>query len=288
MVGPADDTEAAAFGQWAEPALETIWHDADEMARGSDRFSLVASCRYRNNAFGDALLPVTPLPPDALFRLTAWFPALQKLAAPTRARLVARLEGHPRALEYANDLVADALTKWRNTKGEWSLPEPPSSEDIDREWKELVAPALPKVAEQPRDNLLLQAIWDQVLDEQAQRFLYRMTVLRQPADWSLLALLGEDDEPDETAVATAERLRYTSLLEQVELFVRMSEERIGTVTNYTLHPATVQFITTAHPDTPALRRGAHRRLGEHLEAPAKDSPLHRDSHRGGPPPVRGR
>ena len=271
LVGPKDESEAAAFGQWAEPALETIWRHAEEMARGSETFYLVASCRYRNDAFSDALLPVTPLPPDALFRLTEWFPALRRLTTRSRAQLVARLDGHPRAVEYANDLVADAFTKWRNTKGEWSLPERPSPEDIDREWQELVAPALPKVAEKLKDNLLLQAIWDQVLDERAQRFLYRMTVLRRPADWSLLGLLGEEDEPEATALATAERLRDTSLLEQVELFARVSAERIGTVTRYTLHPATVQFIGEAHPDAPALRLGAHRRLGEHLETAARDS-----------------
>ena len=239
------------------------------MARGSEAFYLVASCRYRNDAFSDALLPVTPLPPDALFRLTEWFPALRRLTTGSRARLVDRLDGHPRAVEYANDLVADALTKWRNTKGEWSLPEPPSPEDIDREWQELVAPALPKVAEKLKDNLLLQAIWDQVLDERARRFLYRMTALRRPADWSLLGLLGEGDEPEAAALATAERLRDTSLLEQVELFAGVGAERIGTVTRYTLHPATVQFIDEAHPDAPALRLGAHRRLGEHLETAAR-------------------
>ena len=271
LVGPKDETEAAAFGQWAEPALETIWRQAEEMAQGSEAFYLVASCRYRNDALSDALLPVTPLPPDALFRLTEWFPALRRLTTRSRAQLVDRLDGHPRAVEYADDLVAYALTKWRNTKGEWSLPEPPSPEDVDREWGELVAPALPKVAEKLKDNLLLQAIWDQVLDERAQRFLYRMTVLRHPADWSLLGVLGEEDEPEAAALATAERLRDTSLLEQVELFARVSAERIGTVTRYTLHPATVQFIGEAHPDAPTLRLGAHRRLGEHLETAARDS-----------------
>ena len=115
-------------------------------------------------------MPVSPLPPDALFRLTAWFPALQRLTASTRARLVGRLEGHPRAVEYADDLVGDALNKWRDRKGEWSLPEVPAPEDIEREWTELVEPALPAVAERLKDNLLLQAIWDRVLDDHAQQF----------------------------------------------------------------------------------------------------------------------
>lgn len=267
LVGPKDN-EAAAFGQWVEPALQVIWQNAAQMAEGSDEFYLIASCRYRNQAFGDALLAVTPLPPDALFRLAEWFPALRRLTTRSRARLVDRLDGHPRAVEHANDLVKDALTQWRNTKGDWSLPEPPSAEDVEREWQELVAPALPRVGEKLKDNLLLQAIWDRVLDARARRFLYRMTVLRRPAEWSLLGLLGEEDEPEDAALATAERLRDTSLLEQVE---SLRVVGTGTDTLYTLHPATVQFIRDAHPNTPELRLGAHRRLGERLEAEAKTS-----------------
>jgi hypothetical protein len=87
------------------------------MARDSDRIFLVASCRCRHEDFDEALLPVSPLPPDALFRLTAWHPALQRLHARTRARLVARLDGHPRAVDYADDLVAEALTDWRDRHG---------------------------------------------------------------------------------------------------------------------------------------------------------------------------
>jgi tetratricopeptide (TPR) repeat protein len=52
----------------------------------------------------------------------------------------------------------------------------------------------------------------------------------------------------------------------------MSKDRIATSTRYTLHPATERFICEAHSDLPELRIQAHRRLGEHLEAAAKESP----------------
>ncbi|MCH8045728.1 MAG: toll/interleukin-1 receptor domain-containing protein, partial [Planctomycetes bacterium] len=97
LICPEDESESGAFGQWAEPALEAIWASADAMARDTQAFYLIASCRYRNDAFSSALLPVTPLPADALFRLTDWFAALQRLTTQTRARLVSRLDGHPRA-----------------------------------------------------------------------------------------------------------------------------------------------------------------------------------------------
>ena len=272
LIGPEDESESGTFGEWAEPDLEAIWRNADRMARDTKTFHLIASCRYRNDAFNNALLPVTPLPADALFRLTEWFPALQRLTAPTRAMLVSRLDGHPRAIEYANDLVQDALTKWRNTHGEWALSVPPTREEVEREWGDLVNPCLPQVAEKLKDNLLLQALWERVLDEPARRFLYRMTVLRRPVEWDMLRLLGDPDEPATRARETAERLRDTSLLEQVELRVQVSKDRIGTSTRYTLHPATERFIREAHGDLPELRIQVHGRLGEHLEAAAKESP----------------
>jgi len=41
------------------------------------------------------------------------------------------------------------------------------------------------------DNLLLQGIWDRVLEARKRHFLYAMTVKRRPAEWSPLGLLGE-------------------------------------------------------------------------------------------------
>ena len=200
---------------------------------------------------------------------------------------MSRLDGHPRAVEYANDLVEDALSKWRDTQGEWVVSVPPKSEEVEQEWLKLVNPCLPQVAEKLKDNLLLQALWDRVLDEPARRFLYRMTVLRQPAEWELLGLLGEPDEPAARTLEAGRRLRDTSLLEQVELRVRVSKDRIGTSTRYTLHPATERFIREAHGDLPELRTQAHRRLGEHLEAAVKESAYIETTIRGRPPLVRG-
>ncbi|MEM8950969.1 MAG: tetratricopeptide repeat protein [Pseudomonadota bacterium] len=270
--GPEDGEEEEAFGEWAEPALQTIWQNAHQMAEDAEKFHLVASCRYKHGDFGDALMPVSPLPPDALFRLTAWHQSLQKLHAKTRARLVGRLDGHPRAVDYADDLIRKALTDWRNKQREWSLSIPPKDEEIEQEWAVLAEPALPAVAEKLRDNLLLRAIWDNVLDDRSRRFLYRMTLLRRPADWPLLGLLGEAEEDAAAAQATAERLRATSLLEQMELFVALPDGKTGVSTHYGLHPATAQFITDAHPADPDLLHATHRRIGEHLAAEAETSP----------------
>ncbi len=268
LVGPRDarEEDETAFGKWASPNLAQLWQILTELDRSGDRLYLVASCRYRNPDFAGALLPVSPLPPDALYRLMEWFPAMRRLSGASRARLVERLAGHPRTVEYANDLLAHALAKREDREGPWRLPEEPSEADLEREWAGLVAPVLPDVREKLWANLLLAEIWERVLDERARRMLFRMTLLRRPWEWRLAAVLGEEGEDEKVAFATAKSLRGTSLLEAMELLVPTAEGRTTNVRHYTLHPTTVQFVCDCFGNGEALRRAAHRRLGDFLEA----------------------
>src|SRR5262249_37716651 len=101
LVGPGDATsdrpDERAFAEWKSGELRRLWQTLRQLAEGGDKLWLIGSSRYQNDDFLDALLPVTPLPGDALFRLTGWFPTLQQLAPATRAQLATRLAGHPRA-----------------------------------------------------------------------------------------------------------------------------------------------------------------------------------------------
>ncbi len=274
LIGPDDprNDDPAAFGTWRSPALATLWSTLKGYAEATDRLFVVASCRYISDDFGDALIPVNLLPDDAVFRMMEWFPALRRLSVPSRRELVDRLDGHPRAVEFANDLIQDALSRWGKRYGEWRLPDRPTREDVAKEWEKLVEPTLPKVQQKLRDNLLFDAIWDHVLDDRARRMLFRMTLLRRPWEWDLMLVLGEPDEPPDVAEATAERLRSTSLLEQVNLPVMRSEELARLVPHFTLHPATVQFISQRFGEGAPLRLATHRRLGDYLEAQAAASP----------------
>ncbi len=272
LVGPEDDDATNAFGEWISPDLQAIWDGAEHLALSTDKLYLVASTRYLNKSYEAALAPVPPLPGDALFRLTEWFPSLRKLSVANRARLTGRLDGHPRAVEYAADLVAASFQDWESAHGEWQLREQSNEVDIQREWEALVKPALPEVEKQLRDNLLLDAIWRRVLDDRARRMLYRMTLLRRPAEWELLELLGDDNEATAVAAATAGRLLGTSLLERLEQIVNASGGKVRRLTRFALHPATRKFVMAAFGDAPGLRLAAHLRLGEFLEEMAKASP----------------
>ena len=274
LIGPDDprNDDPAAFGAWRSPALATLWSTLKGYAEATDRLFVVASCRYINDDFGDALIPVNLLPDDAVFRMMEWFPALRRLSVPSRRMLVDRLDGHPRAVEFANDLIQDALSRWGRRYGEWRLPDRPTREGVAKEWNQLVEPALPRVQQKLHDDLLFDAIWDHVLDDRARRMLYRMTLLRRPWEWDLMRELGEPEEPPEAAEATAERLRSTSLLEQVDLLVRGGDGRPAPVPHYTLHPATAEFIRRRFGDDAPLRLDTHRRVGMYLESQAAASP----------------
>ena len=164
-------------------------------------------------------------------------------------------------------MIQKALEDWEDTRGPWRLPDPPTAADLEREWSELVEPALPRVETKLWDNLLLAALWDRVLDDRARRMLFRMTLLRRPWEWDLVRELGEEGEPPGQAEATANRLRRTSLLEQVDLLLET-----GLVRHFTIHPATAQFVARRFGADPALRLAAHRRVGTYYEARAKTSP----------------
>ena len=144
-------------------------------------------------------------------------------------------------------------------------------EDPEGEWTALIAPVLPKVQDKLWANLLLGEMWDRVLDDHARRMLYRMTLLRRPWEWELMAVLGEEGEGEEATFETAERLRRTSLLEQVDLLWRQPDGKFKPTRHYTLHPATIQFVRQRFGDDEQLRKAAHRQLGDHLEAEANAS-----------------
>jgi tetratricopeptide (TPR) repeat protein len=266
QVGPKDseaEDNAEAIGEWASEDLGRLWESLTDLAQQVEHLFVLASCRYRTPSFAGALLSVSPLSPDALFRLMSWFPALRRLSLASRARLVERLAGHPRAVEYADDLLSRALAEREDRYGPWE------EVDSEREWVVLVDPALPKVEKRLQANLLLAVIWGRVLRDRERRMLYRMTLLRRPWQWPLMVVLGEEGDGNEEAFATAERLRRTSLLEQILLFGQVEDGKLNAVRHFALHSTTVRFVREQFGQAEALEKATHRRLGDYLEAEAE-------------------
>ena len=253
-----------AFGTWRSAELRGTWQALTTMAGAVEHLYVVASCRYRHADLAPALVPVSPLGDADLFRLMAWFPALRRLSARTRARLVERLAGHPRAVEFLDDLMAAALREWEERRGAWRAPAWGDAAALDREWEQLVAPALPVVDERIWSDLLLAALWERVLDERARRMLFRMTLPRRPWQDDLTPHLGESDENAEAARRTARALQGTSLLERVNVIVETDAGREHRP-HFTLHASTAAFVKSRFQKAGELKRETHRRIGTHLE-----------------------
>ena len=261
-LGTKPDSEA--FGVWRSEGLQRLWRAVVELTSAVEHLHIVASCRYRNDDVMAALLPVSPLADVDLFRLMAWFPALRRLSTRTRGRLTARLSGHPRAVEFLDALIAASMRMWENSNGEWTPPSSRDEEACQREWEQLVAPVLPEVQERIWSDLLLAALWDRVLDEQAQRMLFRMTLLRRPWDDGLLPHLADPEADADSARRTARTLAATSLLEQIHLTVK-SRDGSSRRPFYTIHAATAAFVQKRFVDAGDLTIVTHRRIGAYLE-----------------------
>lgn len=268
----AEDDPEITFAAWRDSRLRAWWHLVTSAARESGKLHLVASTRYLNDDLQHGVLPVNVFPTDALYRLMAWFPALRRLTAGTRLRLVDVLAGHPRAVEYLNDLLQDALDRQEQRYGAWSMPARPTDADLAREWAELVAPALPEVEGRLRASLLLDELWERVLDEPQRRMLFRMTLLRRPWEWGLMRALGESGEPAERVEARADSLARTSLVERAQVVVRDRSGGRREVACFLLHSTTSRFVRSTFPADKSLATDAHRRIGDHLETEARTSP----------------
>ncbi len=259
-----EDGDPNAFGEWRDPECKALWGVL--AANSGKNLLLAATCRYTNPDFNRYLTPVSHLSWDAVLRMMPWFPGLRRLSPLARIRLTEKLSGHPRAVEYLNDIIVSALDQWEDKKGRWTLPETQGA--MEREWRELIEPALPAMEETLKENLLLETIWKKILDEDCRAMLIRLTVLRRPWDWELMCELGEAGGPKDKAEKSAERLRKTSLLTQLE-----EKDVEGQWTKlYQLHPMVARFVEKQEgKEGEKIRKEALLRAGTFLEELAETS-----------------
>jgi tetratricopeptide (TPR) repeat protein len=265
--GP-DNEDPEAFGDWKNREIAQIW----EMLKNAsgDKLCIITSCRYYNEAFNDYVIHVSEMTDNAIFRMMSWFDGLRRLSVVNRTRLVRLLRGHPMAVELLDDLVRKALSDWKSKYGEWDTPLSGDTDSITKEWERIIAPALPKAEERFVQNLLLEAIWKNVLDDPCRRMLFRMTLLLRPWDWNMMMQLGELSEEESITEGTAQKLRETSLLGRIE-----DMDANGKWVNlFQIHPITAKFITRQFNGREAetLRQETYRRIGIYLEKLVETSP----------------
>ena len=148
LVGPAEvgagRPDPDAFGAWRTPALAAIWSVLTRFAEGerpaARRRELPLSQRRVPPAGPDpGLAPAgrRPVPPDGLVPRPA--AALHRDAGPA---------GRPPRRPPPGGRVRQRPGRarpghWEERRGPWRLPDPPTAADLEREWDELVGPALP-------------------------------------------------------------------------------------------------------------------------------------------------
>lgn len=121
--------------------------------------------------------------------------------------------------------------------------------------------------------MLLGAILDCILSQEARRLLVRLTVLRRPWDWDLMRALAGPDLRDDQAAAAIAALRDSSLLTEVLEARASGGERL----HFEAHPSVSAFVLEHTPDAPQLGAQAYRMAGDFLEGRAgPSSPLQDD------------
>jgi hypothetical protein len=108
QTGPAEG-DPQELADWRNGDCARFWTGLRDLQRENPgRIAVLASTRYRHPDFG-AVVAFDSLPPDALWRMLLWFPSLRRLSEDSRGRLVGRLAGHPRAVEFLDALIEDSI-----------------------------------------------------------------------------------------------------------------------------------------------------------------------------------
>jgi tetratricopeptide (TPR) repeat protein len=263
QMGPAE-ADPEEFAEWRHDECARFWTGLLVLQRENPaRLAVLASSRYRHRDFG-AVVPFDSLPADALWRMLLWFPSLRRLSEQNRAWLIERLAGHPRAVEYLDALIEEAIRHWESENG----PFVPGCLTPDNEQTTIIRQALPGLDAKLSENLLFDALWDRVLDGPSRELIVRTSVLRRPGDRGLLAAFagGGRDE-------AISRLIKTGLLTEI----REPRSEGGWILTYRIHPTISRLAAARCERSDDIRREGHQRAGDYLEQAARSSPSWEDN-----------
>ncbi len=232
-----------ASERWRHADVAELWHHLVKSVQEADgQLVLLASCRVAHPDLQPYRIQLRPLAPDAIWYLLDRLPALQHFAPDNRHRLVKRIDGRPQLA-----MLLNALLQHSATQQEQFPPKTPTPHIVREEWHQYIAPFLPTQNQPLSEPLLFKAIWHHRLDDPARCLLVRATVLRAPADASLMQALALETEDVETAHRLLDDLHACALLDMTQpdtdgtdgpyfavkpAFVRLAQQQISPVDTF--------------------------------------------------------
>jgi tetratricopeptide (TPR) repeat protein len=174
---------------WKTRELARLWSSLLELAAPGGHFGFLASTRYvPRGTPAEARVPLEQMPNMDVVRLLRWFPTLSRLPAADAAWLTEEvLDGHPRTVEYLEDLVA---LKLKEVAG-------PGAQYNGGRWRQdILMPILRTVRRKVHANLLLGKLWH-ALPESSREHLGRCSVLASHVPWDAIVHLGKRETADQ-------------------------------------------------------------------------------------------
>jgi len=151
------------------------------------RASVLITTRYRPADTPGSWVEIGPCSAGEIFRMTAWWPTLARLPPALRRHLAhGRLAGHPRAVQWVDELVREA-EEARLERGGRRLE---VTEDVETVRREVLAPALKGLPEKIEADLALAAVVDR-LPPEVRATLGDCTAIGLPVPWGVVERLGQ-------------------------------------------------------------------------------------------------
>ncbi len=252
--------KGGAARHWCHAEIAQLWPALVQSALEShDQLAILASCRYAHTDLQPYLFRLRPLASDAVWSLFDRLHTLQRLTPDNRHRLLKRIDGYPQVAILLDALVVNTACT-HSTANPLDRPTPHTARE---EWRQVIAPILPTQNQPLSERLLFKALWDHRLDDPMRCLLARATVLRAPADLSLMHALAIEAEDTEVANRLLDRLCAFRLLEATK--TPETDSSCGdTRRHFTVKPGIARLVRQLAQAEPLLKQG-HLLAGEVFE-----------------------
>jgi tetratricopeptide (TPR) repeat protein len=224
----------AETGEWLPETISLL----DTLTKVSDRglLILLSSRSLWKDHDPESVIFVDALTSGEIMRMFDSFAELSHLNFEIKERLIPRIDGHPRTVEFLDRLIHVRRLKLGSPLEELDL------------WTDLISPTLPDTREKITADMLLEALW-QLLTEAGREHAHTLLVARAPLPRQVVKWAGS---------ATDELIRF-GLLTRHRIH-RQLEEDSHWENRWAMHSIVADYVRTkVAPQYSA--EAAHRLLG---------------------------